>query len=205
MVRRAIETIKRIKKTSLSVLAAAVLLSGITAGAGMEAFAQQVERTAPGGQKTETPTTGNRINSTVLSPIPANSNPANLPQAGLPSASQGAGNADLIHGSGELKGVWISYLEWEKLPKGEAEFKRSVDAMMDNCVSWGLNAIFLHAHSHTDAMYPSQILPWSKFASGVQGISPGYDPFGYFVEAAHARGLQVHAWRSEERRVGKEC
>lgn len=87
----------------------------------------------------------------------------------------------------ELKGVWISYLEWEKMPKDEAGFKQAADLMLDNCVSWGLNAVFVHAHSHTDAMYPSEFLPWSKFASGVQGQNPGYDGFGYFVEAAHAK------------------
>lgn len=102
----------------------------------------------------------------------------------------------------ELKGVWISYLEWEKMPKDEAGFKQAADHMLDNCVNWGLNAVFLHAHSHTDAMYPSEFLPWSKFASGVQGQNPGYDGFGYFVEAAHARGLQIHAWFNPYRVTG---
>lgn len=102
----------------------------------------------------------------------------------------------------ELKGVWISYLEWEKLPKTEAEFKTAADEMLDNCISWGMNAVFLHAHSHTDAMYPSGLLPWSKFVSGTQGADPGFDPFGYFVQAAHQKGLQVHAWFNPYRVTG---
>ncbi len=102
----------------------------------------------------------------------------------------------------ELKGVWISYLEWQTMPKTQAEFQKAADAMLDRCVSWGMNAIFLHAHSHTDAAYPSDILPWSKFVSGVQGTNPGYDPFGYFVQAAHQRGLQVHAWFNPYRVTG---
>lgn len=102
----------------------------------------------------------------------------------------------------ELKGVWISYLEWDKMPKDEAGFKKAADTMLDNCVRWGLDSIFLHAHSHTDAAYPSDILPWSKFVSGSQGSSPGYDPFGYFVQAAHARGLKVHAWFNPYRVTG---
>ncbi len=104
--------------------------------------------------------------------------------------------------SGELKGVWISYLEWDTMPRTEAAFRQAVDGMLDNCVSWGMNAIFLHAHSHTDAYYPSELLPWSKFASGIQGEGPGFDPFGYFVNAAHARGLQVHAWFNPYRITG---
>lgn len=222
MIRRAIETIKtaeaiktievikritvkQITKRCLPVLmAAAVLLPGMmemTAGTCLEAFAQEVERIGPGGQtanvqEVKTQTSGNQVN-----PVPSNQISANAPASQVGGVNQ-AQNPVSVNNSGELKGVWISYLEWEKLPKGEAEFKQAVDGMMDNCVNWGLNAIFLHAHSHTDAMYPSQILPWSKFASGVQGVSPGYDPFGYFVEAAHARGLQVHAWFNPYRVTG---
>ncbi len=104
----------------------------------------------------------------------------------------------------ELNGVWISYLEWEKLPVEEEAFDAAVDEMLDNCVSWGMNAVFVHVHSHTDAMYPSDILPWSKYVTGTQGTDPGYDPFGYFVEAAHARGLQIHAWFNPYRVTGAQ-
>lgn len=102
----------------------------------------------------------------------------------------------------ELKGVWISYIEWDKVPKEKDQFEAAVNTMLDNCVSWGMNAVFVHAHSHTDAMYPSELLPWSKFASGVSGNSPGYDPFGYVVEAAHQRGLEIHAWFNPYRVTG---
>ena len=102
----------------------------------------------------------------------------------------------------ELNGVWISYLEWEKLPVEKAAFQTAVNEMLDNCVNWGMNAVFVHAHSHTDAMYPSDILPWSKFVSGIQGRDPGYDPFGYFVQAAHEKGLQIHAWFNPYRVTG---
>lgn len=112
------------------------------------------------------------------------------------------GRAEGPGGSGELKGVWISYLEWQAMPRAQAEFQKAADAMLDNCASWGMNAVFLHAHSHTDAAYPSHILPWSKFVSGVQGKNPSYDPFGYLVQAAHQRGLQVHAWFNPYRVTG---
>ncbi len=108
---------------------------------------------------------------------------------------------------GELRGVWVSYLIWDTLPADETSFRKGVDTILDNCVSWGMNAVFVHVRSHSDAMYPSAIYPWSKFASGsggsgVQGRSPGYDPLAYFVEAAHARGLQFHAWFNPYRITG---
>lgn len=51
-------------------------------------------------------------------------------------------------------------------------------------------------------MYSSAIYPWSKFTSGTQGQSPGYDPFAYMVKAAHERGLQIHAWFNPYRITG---
>lgn len=105
-------------------------------------------------------------------------------------------------GQNELRGVWISYLEWSKLPKEEAAFQAAVDEMFDNCCDWGMNAVFVHVRSHSDAVYPSQIYPWSKFASGTAGVSPGYDPLAYMVSAAHERGLKIHAWMNPYRITG---
>lgn len=103
---------------------------------------------------------------------------------------------------GELQGVWISYLDWNKWPKDYSGFKQAVDSTMDTCVSNGLNAVFVQVRPDGDAMYPSKYFPWSKFASGQQGKNPGYDPFDYVVKSAHSRGLQVHAWINPFRITG---
>lgn len=120
-----------------------------------------------------------------------------------PSAS---GGSQASSGPGaskeELRGVWISYLIWNELPKGEAEFQKAVNEMFDNCRSWGMNAVFVHARSHSDAMYPSSYYPWSKFASGQPGQALGYDPMAYMIQAAHERGLQFHAWFNPYRITG---
>ncbi len=102
----------------------------------------------------------------------------------------------------ELRGVWISYLTWDKLPKEQAAFQEAVDQMFDNCRSWGMNAVFVHVRSHGDAMYDSALYPWSKFASGRQGVSPGYDPLDYMIRSAHERGLAFHAWLNPYRITG---
>jgi len=102
----------------------------------------------------------------------------------------------------ELRGVWISYLEWNELPKEEAGFQNAINDMFDHCVLLGLNTVFVHVRPDNDAMYPSSFYPWSKFASGSQGVNPGYDPLAYMVEAAHARGLAFHAWINPYRVTG---
>ncbi|MDD3251974.1 MAG: family 10 glycosylhydrolase [Lachnospiraceae bacterium] len=102
----------------------------------------------------------------------------------------------------ELRGVWISYLDWEKLPTAEAEFRASVDRMLLRCVDLKMNAVFVHVRPDADALYPSSYFPWSRFLTGTQGENPGYDPLAYFVQAAHSKGLQFHAWINPYRVTG---
>ncbi len=104
--------------------------------------------------------------------------------------------------SGELRGVWISYLDWEKLPADRAGFEKGVNQILDRCVDLGMNAVFVHVRADSDAMYPSAYFPWSRFITGVQGQNPGYDPLSYFVSAAHQRGLAFHAWINPFRVTG---
>jgi uncharacterized lipoprotein YddW (UPF0748 family) len=59
-----------------------------------------------------------------------------------------------------------------------------------------LNAIVLQVRPAADAIYPSAIEPWSEFLTGEQGRppSPYYDPLQFWIEQAHERGLELHAW-----------
>lgn len=102
----------------------------------------------------------------------------------------------------ELRGVWISYLDWDKLPADQAGFQKGVDQILERCVELKMNAVFVHVRSDCDAMYPSAYFPWSRFVTGTQGKDPGYDPLAYFVETAHKRGLQFHAWINPYRVTG---
>ncbi len=104
--------------------------------------------------------------------------------------------------SDELRGVWISYLDWQKMPASETEYHKSVDQILDRCVQLRLNAVFVHVRADADAMYPSEYFPWSRFITGVQGQDPGYDPLYYFVEEAHNHGLEFHAWINPYRVTG---
>lgn len=126
----------------------------------------------------------------------------NGPGVGLVTGYEGSGAYASAGDGEELRGVWISYLEWNKLPKDQAGFQSAVDQMFDNCRSWGMNAVFVHVRSHSDAMYPSDYYPWSKFASGTAGKSPGYDPLAYMIQSAHQRGLKFHAWLNPYRVTG---
>ena len=66
--------------------------------------------------------------------------------------------------------------------------------MYDDAKAMKMNSVIVQVRPFADAMYPSKYFPWSKYASGTRGKNPGYDPLAYMVNAAHARGLQFHAW-----------
>ena len=96
----------------------------------------------------------------------------------------------------EVKGVWISYIELSSVltGKSKSQFTAAIKEMYQNCVDMGLNTVFVHARSHGDAYYKSDLYPWSKYVTGTIGNTPDYDPFAIMVEQAHAYGLSIHAW-----------
>lgn len=114
----------------------------------------------------------------------------------------GAPEVAAVSRSDELHGVWISYLDWEKMPANELAYEREVNKILQRCVDLKMNAVFVHVRPDADAMYPSDYYPWSRFITGTQGKDPGYDPLVYFVKAAHSRGLQFHAWINPFRVTG---
>lgn len=99
-----------------------------------------------------------------------------------------------------MRGIWISFYELTDIID-YGEYKTRIDTMFDTAKATGFNAIFFHVHAFADAMYPSEIFPFThrigyKTPGGdpIQGVDPGYDPLAYAVSAAHKRGLQLHAW-----------
>ena len=123
------------------------------------------------------------------------SEPSSDPQS-LPESSNAVSEPVTV---GEMRGVWISFYDLADITD-EDEYRSRIDRMFDLIEDSGLNAVFFHVRPFADALYPSAIFPFShiigfKDSEGrIQGEDPGYDPLAYAVSAAHARGLQLHAW-----------
>lgn len=100
----------------------------------------------------------------------------------------------------EFRAAWVSTvanIDWPSRRDLTSEKQKTeIIAILDNAVSMKLNAIVLQVRPAADAIYPSAIEPWSEFLTGEQGRppSPYYDPLQYWIEQAHARGLELHAW-----------
>lgn len=108
--------------------------------------------------------------------------------------------ADTTTDDTAMRGVWVSTvynLDYPSTPTtSSVELTRQADEIIANCVEYGLNTIFLQVRPSADALYPSDYFPWSAWLTGTQGVQPtnGFDPLAYWVEQAHANGLELHAW-----------
>lgn len=94
----------------------------------------------------------------------------------------------------ELRGVWISFLDYSDKGYTRDSFTKHVQNMFDKCKADKFNTVFVHVRMFSDAMYNSKYFPWSKYSSGKIGKSPGFDPLSIMVSEAHSRGLKIHAW-----------
>lgn len=96
----------------------------------------------------------------------------------------------------DVKGVWISYFELYPIltGKSESEFASGIGEYYDNCLSLGINTVYVHVRPYGDAIYRSDYFPWSKYCTGYIGEDPGFDPLDIMIEEAHARGISFQAW-----------
>ena len=100
----------------------------------------------------------------------------------------------------EFRGAWVaavSYIDWPSRAGLAPEAQRAeLVAILDRLVELRMNAIVLHVRPAGDALYASQLEPWSTYLTGRQGQAPtpAWDPLAFAVEQAHVRGLELHAW-----------
>ena len=98
--------------------------------------------------------------------------------------------------TGEMRGVWVPYFSLSNgnSDMSENDFKKHFDNIIETAKENGINTLFIHVRSHCDAVYPSEIFPFSNVFTGSSGNDPDYDPLEYMITAAHKAGLEFHAW-----------
>ena len=102
--------------------------------------------------------------------------------------------------SREFRAVWVATvanIDWPSKPGLNAwEQQGELIAILNKAVALHLNAVILQVRPATDALYSSQLEPWSEFLTSQMGRPPEpmYDPLAFAVDEAHKRGLELHAW-----------
>ncbi len=109
-------------------------------------------------------------------------------------------NAEPLCSTLSLRGVWVASaanLDYPGTPTSDAEtLREECVKILDDVRAEGFNAVFLQVRPSADALYESERFPWSAYLTGEAGRAPkgGFDPLACWIDEAHARGLQLHAW-----------
>lgn len=98
----------------------------------------------------------------------------------------------------EFRAAWVASvgnLDWPSRQALTAnDQKAEFRAILERAVELKLNALILQVRPACDALYESQLEPWSHYLTGTMGKTPGYDPLAFCIAEAHQRGIELHAW-----------
>lgn len=97
----------------------------------------------------------------------------------------------------EFRGGWIHIVGNTKIKDmSRAEVQQMFINVLDSMQSANCNAVVFQVRPCADAFYKSDIEPWSRYLSGVQGVAPAeeWDPMEFMIEESHKRGMEFHAW-----------
>ncbi|HLP89259.1 MAG TPA: family 10 glycosylhydrolase [Nostocaceae cyanobacterium] len=100
----------------------------------------------------------------------------------------------------EFRGAWVTTVwnsDWpSKAGLTTEQQKTELTEIIKQLQSLNFNALILQVRPEGDALYSSQLEPWSSWLTGTQGKAPDpfYDPLEYAIAECHKRNIEVHAW-----------
>lgn len=103
----------------------------------------------------------------------------------------------------EFRGAWVPTVWNLAMPKhtSETQYKDYFRALISRVKSKNINAILLQTRPLNDTFYESDYAPYSRYLTGTEGVSPGWDAMGWMVDYAHQEGIKIHAWLNPYRVV----
>lgn len=101
-----------------------------------------------------------------------------------------------VHKKREFRGAWIQCVNGQFIGMSTDKMQKTLAYQLDELQKDGVNAIFFQVRAECDALYKSDIEPWSRFLTGVQGKAPSpyWDPLQWMIDECHKRGMELHAW-----------
>jgi len=112
-----------------------------------------------------------------------------------------------IYRKREVRAAWIATvknIDWPSAPGLPViSQKKEAIRLLDSLVNSGINTVYLQVRSSADALYAFSQEPWAEWLNGVQGKAPSpfYDPLSFYIEEAHSRGMEIHAWINPYRAI----
>ncbi len=93
-----------------------------------------------------------------------------------------------------LKGMWVPYMDLSTQKGTVEEFTDNFIEILNGALNLGVNNLFVHVRPFSDALYESELFPWSHIITGEQGVDPGYDPLQIMIDLCHDNNIKIHAW-----------
>ena len=100
----------------------------------------------------------------------------------------------------EFRAAWVATvnnIDWPSRPGlPVAQQQAEIVQIVEKAQAVGLNALIVQVRPAADALYASPLEPWSEYLTGEQGKAPEpfYDPLAMWIDEAHRRGIELHAW-----------
>ena len=100
----------------------------------------------------------------------------------------------------EMRAAWVATvanIDWPKRGCFDTDSqKMQMIEILDSLKALNFNAIVFQIRPTADALYQSDLEPWSLFLTGKQGVAPApfYDPLAFTIAEAHRRQIEVHVW-----------
>lgn len=101
---------------------------------------------------------------------------------------------ELFH---EFRASWLTTVggyDWPNGVKDPGIQQTNLRNMIHGIKGVNCNVVIMQVCCNSDAMWKSDILPWSSVLTGTQGKDPGYDPLQLAIQTAHSDGMEIHAW-----------
>ena len=96
----------------------------------------------------------------------------------------------------EFRGAWIQCVNGQFKGIGTEVMQKTLTYQLDELQKDGCNVIIFQVRPECDALYESQLEPWSYYLTGQQGQAPQpyWDPLAWMITQCHKRGMELHAW-----------
>lgn len=101
----------------------------------------------------------------------------------------------------EFRAAWVATvanINWPSEP-GLSVMDQKAEALLllDLLEKNNFNAVIFQVRPQGDALYKSDLEPWSYYLTGQQGIGPedpDFDPLAFWIDEAHKRNIELHVW-----------
>ncbi len=100
----------------------------------------------------------------------------------------------------EFRGFWVATvanIDWPKkasdpLAKKKDDYKK----ILNFYESLHFNAAIVQVRCAGDALYATELAPWSRYLTGAEGQAPNHqeDILQWMIQETHSRGMEFHAW-----------